>query len=123
MIEATTGVDVDADDEGDDEQEDNDVTFGAEVEAASGSSRLTTLRSSRRRKSTGSASKLPTTSISDRGCFTERKGQKMSLEHQQKSRSRPPRIYDASPIICPSQFHDISNGVEETKTKTNKCHG
>ena len=65
----------DADDEGDDEQEDNDVTFGAEVEAASGSS-LTTLRSSRRRKSTGSASKLPTTSISDRECFTERKGQK-----------------------------------------------
>jgi len=122
LIEATTGVDVDADDEGDDEQEDNDVTFGAEVEAASGSSRLTTLRSSRRRKSTGSASKLPTTSISDRGCFTERKGQKMSLEHQQKSRSRPPRIYDASPIICPSQFHDINNGVEETKTKTNKCH-
>ena len=31
LIEATTGVDVDADDEGDDEQEDNDVTFGAEV--------------------------------------------------------------------------------------------
>ena len=46
----------------------------------------------------------------------------MSLEHQQKSRSRPPRIYDASLIICPSQFHDINNGVEETKTKTNKCH-
>ena len=56
LTEVVTGVDVDADDEGDDEQEDIDVTFGAGLDLANASTRLVASQSSRRRKSTGSAS-------------------------------------------------------------------
>jgi len=126
LADATTDLDFDAGDEGDDEQEDNDVMFDTKAQRAATSTSFTASPSSTRRKSMGNLSKPPTTSTHNRGSLTERKAQKMPREqwsqlNRHKSRSRP-SMYDASPIICPSQFQDISNGVEETKTRTSKGH-